>query len=52
MNYFDCRFKYTENLTNLIPMFSLVLWFLYFFQHLSQEHGEHETEWVHQYGMG
>ena len=41
---------FTENLKdNLIPIFSLVSWFLDFSQHLLQEYEEHETYWRHQY---
>ena len=40
MDYFDCIFIYisTDHLAYLIPMFSLVSWFLYFLQDLLQEH--------------
>ena len=43
MDCFDCIFLSTNDLAYLIPMLSLVLWFLYFLQELLEDYEEHGT---------
>ena len=43
MDYFDCIFLSTDDLAHLIPVFSLVPWFLCFLQQLLHKFEEHET---------
>ena len=40
---FDCIFISTDDLAYLIPMFSMVSWFLYVLQHLLQEYKKQQT---------